>query len=171
VRRPQRIGGAIAIAARLAAALLAPPAPAAAQTATPAETCAYDACALRLWENDLLEGREGERVAAFGFFRPPAARELLEASDSAAWHLDRVEETYTSGRVIWILGQAASLAGLVMYFSPDPAVQKGGFAAQTAGFLVTSLGQRRVTTAKEAMSRAVWWYNRDVAAGRAPRDR
>lgn len=170
MRRPQRIGGTLAMVVGLAAALLAP-APTAAQAASRTEPCAYDACALRLWETDLLEGRDGERVGGFGFFRPPAARELLEASDSAAWYLDRVEETYTSGRVIWFIGQVASLAGLVMYFSADPGVQEGGLAAQTAGFLVISLGERRVTRAREAMSRAVWWYNRDVAAGRAPRDR
>lgn len=147
------------------------PTPASTQGPTVEQECAYDTCALRLWDADLLEGQKGESVAQFGFFRPPAARELFASSDSATWYLDVVEETYTSGRVLWFAGQVVSVAGLVMSFNSDPDVQHRGFGAQAAGFMVVWLGQRRVTRAREAMSRAVWWYNRDVAAGRTLGDR
>lgn len=143
------------------------PTPVSTQGPTVEQGCAYDACALRLWDADLLEGQKAERVARFGFFRPPAARELFESSDSATSYLDVVEDTYTSGRVLWFVGQIVSAAGLVMSFSSDSDVQHSGFGAQAAGFVVVWLGQRRVTRAREAMSRAVWWYNRDVAAGRS----
>lgn len=158
---------ALRLAALVVLTLLWMPTPATTQGPSMEQERAYDARALRLWDGDLLEGQKGESVARFGFFRPPAARKLFESSDSATRYLDVVEDTYTSGRVLWFAGQIASAAGLVMSFSSDPGVQRGGFGAQAAGFVVVWLGQRRVTRAREAMSRAVWWYNRDVAAGRA----
>lgn len=38
-------------------------------------------------------------------------------------------------------------------------------ALQTLGFSAGLLGGKRVGRAEEAMSRAIWWYNRDVASG------
>lgn len=167
----------IAVPAVVAAALLAVPMGASSQShqngragttadrAAPAAECVYDACALRLWDSDILEGRSGERVAGFGFFRPPDLTDQFASSDSATWYLDVVEESYTRGRVVWFAGQLASAVGALLYFSPDKHTQRWGFALQTLGFSAGWLGQRRVGRAEEAMSRAVWWYNRDVARG------
>lgn len=125
--------------------------------------CDYDSCGLRLWDSDVLEGRTGERVAGFGFFRPPDMAQRFASSDSATSYLEVVEESYTRGRVIWFAGQVVSAVGALLYFSSEKSTQRWGLALQTAGFSAGWLGQRRVGRAEEAMSRAIWWYNRDVA--------
>lgn len=147
--------------AAVLAALLALPLGASSQS----HACEYDECALRLNDSEVLQGRSSERIAGFGFFRPPDLAERLASSDSATWYLEVVEESYTRGRVIWFAGQIVSAAGALLYISPDKTTQAWGFALQALGFSTGWLGQSRVARAEDAMSRAIWWYNRDVARG------
>lgn len=129
----------------------------------PRQVCSYDECALRLWSSDVLRGTEEAKIGQFGFLRPPPLGELFAQSDSAALHFETLEKNYTNGRAITITSRVVSLAGLVLSFSSDSAEQRWGFGLQATGFAGGWLGQRRVRRAKEALSRAIWWYNRDVA--------
>lgn len=128
----------------------------------PRQVCSYDECALRLWSSDVLRGTEEAKIGQLGFLRPTPLGDLFAQSDSAALHFETVEKNYTIGRAITITSRVVSLAGLVLSFSSDSAEQRWGFGLQATGFAGGWLGKRRVTHAKEALSRAIWWYNRDV---------
>ena len=130
----------------------------------PAQEKVYDEAALR-FESDLsgvqiLKGATDSLVLKIGYFRKANVVPLVAGSSTAADHAKLFEKNYRPG--VWTaIGGAAVLAyGFVVS-------RIGENRPIPAGVIVTSLvlvsyGLTRIEAAKRSLSKAIWWYNRDL---------
>ena len=134
--------------------------------------CDYASCALRIRGRSILAGEPAVEVGRYGYFSGPDISPLLEASDSAAYYFRIVEDNYTPGRVMGLIG------GVAFAFSPiaiggwegSPG-ERIGWGMLVGGFGLLWFGNRRIRTAVNAMGDAVWWYNFDVVSSAPPGSR
>lgn len=141
-----------------------------AQSPAPADGCTYDRCALRVEDRALVRGAYGERVVALGpFGSGPARVQWLGDSARAQARKYGVENE----RAQWLggIGALLSVASIVIaqrddrgwpYTSDDPlpvALVLGG-----SGLLLASVPFQ--LRAQRALSRAVWWHNRELPSSR-----
>ena len=147
-------------------AIAVPGSPATAQDGA----CGFDRCGLRLQHHAVFRGPGDDRVAsARGFY--PDLRFLLAADDSvallAAEALDLAERSILA-RQVAVLGLAPALV-LYQPFDQNGDVRESTLwvsgAAGIIGYVAAMLGTRWDTRLDPALSRAVWHYNRAVAAG------
>lgn len=137
--------------------------PATAQTAASA-SCTYDTCALRLERTRILRGAGGAEVGRLRTWGGPRLASLVVSSDSAQAYARVFDANYNSGS--WILLGALVLAApiVVDYFDDGARSLSTGW---TVGLAVPSIilsiwGGGRHNRAYDALSRAVWWHNRDL---------
>jgi hypothetical protein len=128
--------------------------------ALPAQDCTYDTCALRIEGTRVVAGREGAAVATLRAFRTPRLEDRFAVSDSAAAHYVRFADNYVAGNVWSMVGGGA--LGLAYAASNDDASTTLIAGSIAVGIVASLVGGNKVRKAQAALSRAVWWYNRDL---------
>lgn len=144
-----------------AAALL--PAAAHAQATQAPQVCTYDTCALRVQPPSLttplmlVRGSNGEEVLRLGLLEPAVAP-FVALSDSAVAHARVYDLKYDRGSILNIAGTVIAIGAPVLLRGT---MQKIAFTG--AGIGLTIYGNTLVNEANDALNRAVWWYNRELA--------
>lgn len=124
-------------------------------------SCTYERCALayadRFWGLYVVKGQAAERVARMGFFTPRIAP-LEGRTDSAGAYYDRFRASYASGNVLALVGGLALGVGYVLATErPNEVVLP--LVSIGVGGVVGILGVTRGRRARNALHRAIWWYN------------
>jgi hypothetical protein len=124
----------------------------------------YDARALRFessWGNvRIIRGADGELVATSGWFRNIELEKLVAASPTAVSQARLYEKNNFRGTLVGTVGAVTSVVGLVLTTNSSngassPALIIGGVGAMVWGV-------QHVNMSYSALSRALWWYNRDL---------
>ena len=133
-------------------------------TATTDSAQSYDARALRFessWGNvRIIRGADGELVGTTGWFRNIELEKLVATSPTAVSQARQFERNNFRGSLVGTVGALTSVVGLVLTTNSSnsassPALIIGGMGAMIWGV-------QRVTMSYSALSRALWWYNRDL---------
>ena len=128
----------------------------------------YDARALRIentWGKRLLvRGRDGivvGRIGSGGFDLPAA----LAPSPNAVKEAKVFATSYKRGNTILALGILAwgIGGGVARMEGIDAAVAIPAWTAVAAGTVMIAYGGVQLNNAFTALSRSLWWYNRDLA--------
>lgn len=160
-----------ATAAVVMAWLVLTPAPARAQDPPPSmpATCTYDTCALRIQAPSLttplrvVRGAEGAEVVTLGLLQPEVAP-FLALSDSAVAHARIYDLQFDRGTLVSYAGTIVAIGAPILL---QGTMQKIAFTGVGIGLSV--YGGVLINQANEALSRALWWYNRELAARAPPR--
>ena len=142
-------------------------APLGAQAAT-CPTAGYSACAVRAEASlfrgvHLVRGAEGAEVGRVRTFGNPSLASLLAGSDSAVVHARRYTGAARRSAGLGLVGGALFVAAAIVDLR-DREVTDAGLVLVGTGSLfgLASAGQQ--LKAQRELSRATWWYNRDLVA-------
>jgi hypothetical protein len=139
------------------------PAVSAAERATDS-TRTYAASALRFetsWGNvSLIRGADGPVVGTLGWFRDFDLTQLLATSPPAVADARVFQTNNFRGSVIGAIGATTALIGVVVAANSSnnaasPVLIIGGVGAMV-------WGAQHLSMSYSALSRALWWYNRDL---------
>jgi hypothetical protein len=127
-------------------------------------TRTYVASALRFetnWGNvNLIRGADGPIVGTLGWFRDFDLTQVLASSPSAVADARVFETNNFRGSVAGAIGATTTLIGVVV------AANKSNNAASPVliigGVGVMVWGAQHLSMSYSALSRALWWYNRDL---------
>jgi hypothetical protein len=130
--------------------------------------CTYDTCALRLEGRRVLRGHAGHRVLSLGMWGASPLTPFASLSDSGATYAAEFDRHYTPGARwstlgalgIAVLGTLLGLRGDLPEISDREGMMYLGGIALSLGLFTH--GERRVDRAIRALSRAIWWANRDL---------
>jgi len=130
-----------------------------------AQEPSYDENALRVVSRQgsmqILRGVEGTVASRAGIFHGPRVADLVAQSDSALAEAKIFERDYQPAQ--WLLGTAIVSLGAAIGASRindiNPFIQVGLTAATFVSF---AFGAKKLLSAYEALSKAIWWYNRDL---------
>lgn len=126
----------------------------------------YETRALRLesnWGNfRIVRGAEGLVVGTAGVLRAPNVEKIVAGSRRAESEARLFRANHRPGSIATTVGAVTFVAGAV-------AATSGVGSAATPVLMVVGVGGmvwgvRRLNTAYTSLSRAVWWYNRDLVA-------
>jgi hypothetical protein len=124
----------------------------------------YSANALRFetnWGNvSLIRGADGPVVGTLGWFRDFDLTQLLATSPSAVADARVFQTNNFRGSVIGAIGATTTLIGVVVAANSSnnaasPVLIIGGVGAMV-------WGAQHLSMSYSALSRALWWYNRDL---------
>jgi hypothetical protein len=126
-------------------------------------TRAYDSQALRFesyWGNaKIIRGADGPVVGTAGWFRSFDVEKAVAGSSAAVAEARVYKKNNFSGTVVGSVGAVATLVGVVV-------ASKGSSAASPILIIggVGAMGWsiQHLNTALAALSRSLWWYNRDI---------
>ena len=133
-------------------------------------THGYDAQALRFessWGSvRVIQGAEGPVVANIGWFRSFDVEKLVAASPSARAEARIYKSNNFRGSVVTSVGAAAAAIGIIVVANSSnnassPILIIGGVGAM-------AWGAQHFHSAYSALSRSLWWYNRDLAREAKP---
>jgi hypothetical protein len=129
--------------------------------------CTYDACALRVEGRRVLRGASGQPVLSLGMWGASPLAPYAATSDSAASYAAEFDHHYTPGTRWMTIGLLSSaVMGAVVGATRTGDVADRELAATLGGialsFGIFTYGNRRVDRAFRALSRAIWWTNRDL---------
>ena len=134
-------------------------------TAMSAQDSVYDQNALRVesirGELQILRGAQGIVVAHSGIFHGPRLASLVTQSDSALAEAKIFERDYQPGQ--YIAGLGIAMMGAAIGVSRIPGINTlipGGLTV--ASFALIVYGAGRLESAYRALSRAIWFYNREL---------
>ena len=125
----------------------------------------YDARALRFessWGNvRLIRGADGQLAGTGGWFRDIELEKLVAISPAAVAQARLYEENNFRGSLVETVGALTTVLGLVLTANSSnsassPALIIGGMGAMIWGV-------QHVNMSYSALSRALWWYNRDLS--------
>jgi hypothetical protein len=128
-------------------------------------THSYDATALRFetsWGNvRIIRGAQGAVIGTAGWFRNPGLDTLFAASPRALAEVKDYETNNFRGSLVGGAGTAATVVGILV-------AANGSNNASTpiivvAGVSAMVWGAQHLSMSYSALSRAMWWYNRDAA--------
>jgi hypothetical protein len=128
-------------------------------------TRGYDGQALRFessWGNArIIRGADGPVVGTAGWFRSFDVEKLVATSPSARAEARVFKTNNFRGAVVGSVGAAATAVGLVVATrsssgAASPILIIGGVGAM-------AWGAQHMRTSVAALSRSLWWYNRDRA--------
>ena len=127
--------------------------------------CSYDSCALRVeWRplvgNELLRGASGARLARLGAFGPSLA-DLMIGADSAVRYAREFDARQERGAVAGVVG-GALVYGAGLRCVDEFTCSHAAGASFIAGLGLALYGSVEQLRAARALSRAVWWYNREL---------
>jgi hypothetical protein len=131
------------------------------------DNCTYDTCALRVraptfsTPRAIVRGLDNTEVAQLGLMQPAIAP-FVQLSDSALVHARVYDVLNDRGSIITIVGTVLSIGAPIVFRETG---QKIGFAV--AGIAITVYGGVVTNQAQEALSRALWWYNRELVGSGA----
>lgn len=134
-------------------------------TAMGAQDSSYDQNALRVESHrgdlQIVRGIRGTVVARAGVFRGPRVVDLVSQSEKALEEARVFEREYRPGQYIAAVGIAMMGVALGASRIPDfsVAIPTG---LTTASFVLIAYGGAKLHRANQALSRAIWWYNRDL---------
>jgi hypothetical protein len=160
-RAGAQVGENEATAKAPAAASSAPSSPARAADSTHN----YDARALRFessWGNvRLIRGADGPVVGTGGWFRDFELEKLLASSPSAVAQARVYQTDNFRGSLVGGIGAATTVIGILVTANSSnnassPVLIIGGIGAMV-------WGAQHLSMSYSALSRALWWYNRDLA--------
>jgi hypothetical protein len=134
-------------------------------TAMNAQSSSYDENALRVesYRGDLqvVRGVHGTVVARAGVFRGPKVADLVSQSEQALEEARAFERDYQPGLYAAALGIATFGAALGVSRINDISILiPTGLTA--ASMVLIAYGGAKLHKANQALSRAIWWYNRDL---------
>jgi hypothetical protein len=124
----------------------------------------YDVQALRLeshWgQYHILRGADGAVVGKAGVFRAADVEKIVAGSPRAQTEAKLFKLSHRNGAIATTLGALTFAGGLIASTNSSnsaatPIIMIGGLG----GVL---WGMRRFDSAYSSLSRAVWWYNRDI---------
>jgi hypothetical protein len=133
-------------------------------------TRGYDGQALRYesyWGNaTIIRGADGPVVGTAGWFRSFDVEKLVAASPLAQAEARRYNTSNYRGSIVGSIGAAATLIGVVVTANgsnnaSSPILIIGGIGAM-------AWSAQEFKTAYGALSRSLWFYNRDVARSSQP---
>jgi len=130
-----------------------------------AQEGSYDENALRveshLGDLQIVRGIHGTVVARAGVFHGPKVASLVSQSDSALAEAKVFEREYEPGQYIAALGIATlgAAIGASRIHDINSGIPSGLTAAS---FLLIAYGGSKLENAYRALSKAIWWYNRDL---------
>ena len=135
--------------------------------ATPmiAQDSSYDENALRvesrLGDLQIVRGTSGTVVAHAGIFRGPRVADLVSSSDSALAEAKVFERDYNPGTYMVAAGIALLGAAVGAVRIPDlnNGIPSGLLASSV---LLIGFGGSKLESAYRALSKSIWWYNRDL---------
>ena len=135
------------------------PCPLAAQDST----CSYNRCALALhrsfWSEYVVRGDSAVRVARIGF-RAPSLADFAAREDSAGIYFREFRAEHTSGNWLLLLGALTAVAGEVVVSQSDQDVLGTGLVVAGLGVMIG--GGERARRGRNALQRAIWFYNRTL---------
>jgi hypothetical protein len=143
--------------------LLMVAAPAAAVHGQAPQPCTWDTCALRIQAPSLttpmrlVRGSDNEEVVRLGLMQPAVAP-WVSLSDSAVAYARIYDVQFDRGSIISLTGTVIAIAAPILM---EGTMQKIAFTGVGIGFSV--VGGMVTNRANEALSRSVWWYNRELA--------
>lgn len=128
-----------------------------------ADGCSYDRCALRYryryWSSRLVQGLDGRPVAS--------PRELFAgAGDSTRAHYERYLQLKRGSRWRGPLLLTAVFGGFGAMHSSDENVRSVGLGVIFVGYALGHLSLGSEAQERAELEKAIWLYNRDLAAGR-----
>ncbi|HWL40865.1 MAG TPA: hypothetical protein VNO75_11565 [Gemmatimonadaceae bacterium] len=124
----------------------------------------YDVRALRLeshWGRfQIVRGADGPIVGTAGVFRTADVEKIVAGSARAETEAKIFKASHRSGAIASTLGVLTFAGGLI-------ASTNNSNSAATPILMIGGLGgvvwgARRLDSAYSSLSRAVWWYNRDI---------
>lgn len=124
----------------------------------------YDVRALRfessLGKIRIIRGADGQLVGSGGWFRDIELEKLVASSPNAVSQARLYEKNNFRGSLVGTVGAVTSVVGLVLTTNSSnsaasPALIIGGVGAMVWGV-------QHVNMSYAALSRALWWYNRDL---------
>lgn len=130
-----------------------------------AQESSYDENALRveshLGDLQIVRGTTGTVVARGGVFRGPRVTNLFSPSEQAVSEAKVFERDYDPGQ--YIVGAGIATLGAAFGASHisdiNNAIPSGLMAV---GILMIGYGGSKMESAYRALSKAIWWYNRDL---------
>lgn len=130
-----------------------------------AQDSSYDENALRLESRvgnlQIVRGLQGTVVAQAGLFHGPKITSLVSQSEKALAEARVFERNYEPGQTFAALGIATLGAAIGASRIPDiNAAIPSGLTA--ASFLLIAYGGSKLESAYRALSRSIWFYNRDL---------
>ena len=126
------------------------------------ESCTYDRCALRVEVGNIVVGKDGAEKYRLRAFSTPRLEERLALSDSALTHYRVFTRNHVSGNVWSLIGGLTLGFGLVSGFDDTGVSTEVAIGATVVGTIATLIGSGKTRRAQNALSRSVWWYNRDL---------
>lgn len=134
-------------------------------TAMGAQDSSYDESALRvenrLGDLQIVRGIQGTVVARSGVFHGPKVANLVSQSEKALADARVFERDYEPGQSAIALGIAVLGAAIgVSRIQDINAAIPSGLTA--ASFLLIAYGGSKLESAYRALSRSIWFYNRDL---------
>lgn len=143
-------------------------APAAAQSND--STRSYDGQALRYesyWGNaKIIRGANGPIVGTAGWFRSFDVEKLVAPSPSALVEARRYNTNNFRGSVVGSIGAATTLIGILVTANSSNNASSPMLIVAGVGTMAWSAQHFKM--AYSALSRSLWWYNRDVARQEKP---
>jgi hypothetical protein len=127
-------------------------------------TRTYVANALRFetsWGNvSLIRGADGPVVGTLGWFRDFDLTQLLASSPSAVADARVFQTNNFRGSVVGAIGATTAIVGVIVAANgsnnaASPVLVIGGVGAMV-------WGAQHLSMSYSALSRALWWYNRDL---------
>ena len=134
-------------------------------TTMSAQDSSYDENALRiesrLGDLQIVRGISGTVVARAGFFRGPRVASLVSSSEHALAEARVFERNYNPGT--YMVAAGIALLGAAIGAGRIPDLNNGipsGLLASSV--LLIGFGGSKLESAYRGLSKAIWWYNRDL---------
>ncbi|HEY0529429.1 MAG TPA: hypothetical protein VGD02_11410 [Gemmatimonadaceae bacterium] len=132
--------------------------------AKPDTVVSYDTQALRLeshWgDYRVVKGKDGAVVGTVGLLRSFDVEKLVSRSPVAAAEARVYHANHLPGSIVGALGGVTFIAGLIM--SSNSSNNASSPILVIAGAGAIGWSAQHLNTAYSALSRAIWWYNRDL---------
>ena len=127
-------------------------------------THSYGAGALRVessWGNvRIIRGADGPVVGTSGWFRDFDLTQLLASSPSAVAEARVYQTDNFRGSIVGGIGAATTLVGVLV--AANSSNNASSPVLVIAGVSAMVWGAQHLSTSYSALSRALWWYNRDL---------
>lgn len=133
-------------------------------SAQPVDQCSYEVCALRIESNRIVRGASGETVTGFGWFGT-GPKNIVWKSDSALHYAGQYQRHNLRSNVLQYSGAALILAGTFALDQNDgPDSRNRALVLLSASTVSTVIGAIEQRQARNRLSRAIWWHNRELRA-------
>lgn len=128
-------------------------------------THSYDAGALRFetrWGNvSILRGSSNTLIGTAGWFRDPGLEQMLSSSPRALREVRGYETQNFRGSLVGGAGALATAVGIVV--AANGSNDASSPILVIAGVSGMIWGAQHLSMSYAALSRALWWYNRDLS--------